>query len=295
MHAVRPAAGMRSAQRPINELDYNGVHYSDRSRVAADQVAHGWSAGRGRYVLAQPEQRAFEQQHRQALERQQQQPPRASTAPPNFDGLQQRAALRAQPVGGRLQYGPNSGSHLEERQREYTLGASSAAVLAPQQPAPHQPPQRDGSHRYARVTTADILRDQQRQERQEVEERRQRAQVAKAEAEATERAERRQHQDQYQRMLEQRWQADASPARVAPADFAWRNQPRDLRASALTTKEARVNDWIRGANPSWDEQQSGQHARPQPQGPVSNAVESPGVGFRQLSRRTPSGAAGLSA
>lgn len=317
--ANRPAAGMPSGHRPVNELDCNGQHAAvrlphhqpdQRSRVAADQIAHGWSASRGRYMLSQQEQRAFEQQVQQANER-------AVTAPQthNFDGLQQRAALRAQPVGGRLQYGrPQSGSHLEERAREYGV-----------------------SHfrEQERLTTEQVLREEQRQERQEAEERRQRAQAARAAAEAAERAERRQYQEQYERVLHQRWRSEEAarqqpfqraaphapslPGPVSDA-WAWRAQPRELRAGALATKEARVVDWIRGGNPwaeqGWVADQHGKSsgsttpparggggggegaaagamasAHPQPRGSsAGNAFESPGMSFRSLSRRTPTGA-----
>lgn len=92
---------------------------TERSRIAADQRAHGWSAQRGRYVLSQPEQRAFELQQQQPQRHfERQQDASAIAARPNYNGLQQRAAMRAQPVGGRLQYGPESGGRLEERRRE---------------------------------------------------------------------------------------------------------------------------------------------------------------------------------
>ena len=40
---------------------------------------------------------------------------RPGSAPANYDGQQQPFHLRSQPLGGRLQYGPEQGGHVRER------------------------------------------------------------------------------------------------------------------------------------------------------------------------------------
>jgi hypothetical protein len=254
---------LEDRRRPgVPGADQAFVHYPHedqpgRSRVAADQVAHGWSQSRGRYVLSQPEQHSFEQQQQQ-LQQQQQVPqpthiftqpaqpthvftqPPQPPQPPPYNGMQQRAALRSQPVGGRLQYGPEAGGHLEERQREYVVGGR--ANLAPHPTAANQrhgygspmqqqppgpamvfaggvagvgtsrpPPQEWASAApevddrfHANLTTEEILREQQRRERAEAQERRDRARADKERQEDAAKAERRQHQDQFEQMLAQR-------------------------------------------------------------------------------------------
>lgn len=167
------------------------------------------------------------------------QPPQPPQPPP-YNGMQQRAALRSQPVGGRLQYGPEAGGHLEERQREYVVGGR--ANLAPHPTAANQrhgygspmqqqppgpamvfaggvagvgtsrpPPQEWASAApevddrfHANLTTEEILREQQRRERAEAQERRDRARADKERQEDAAKAERRQHQDQFEQMLAQR-------------------------------------------------------------------------------------------
>ena len=145
-----------------------------RSRVAADQLAHGWSATRGRYMLSQPQQQSFERKQQAMMP--QAMPQLAAPRSPVYNGMQQRAACRSQPVGGRLQFGAEAGGLLEERQREQAQ----------------------------RMTTEQILREQQRRERQEVEERRERVLEAKRREAAAASAERREHQDQYELMLKRR-------------------------------------------------------------------------------------------
>ena len=119
---------------------------------------HGWSATRGRYVLPAQEQQAAQAQRQLIATAQHahgerrpgydhgiQQPP----GQPNFsmqpqfqpqpqpqpqrpsapvhDGMQQRAALRSQPVGGRLAYGAGMGGQLEEQLRGQQLTHSGVA------------------------------------------------------------------------------------------------------------------------------------------------------------------------
>ena len=52
---------------------------------------------------------------------------------------------------------------------------------------------------------------------------------------------------------------------VRPQDLAWRLAPREERASALATKEAKVIDWIRGGNPwadqGWEQDQHGKYVK----------------------------------
>ena len=224
---------------------------SGRSRVAADQLAHGWSAQRGRHMLSQPEQHAFE---RPSMPLHAEQPPVLFRAP-------QSAALLSQPAGRFAE----AAGRLEERQREQV-------------------------HAHQRMTTEQILREQQRRERQAVEERRERVQEAKRNGEAVAKAERREHQDQYELMLKRRWQQAAPPPQSTmqpPLQQQQRRQPppsmspareyelakqeeaaqyrqqqlvhqRQLEAhsanlSPAERREARIVDWIRGGNP-WAEQ-----------------------------------------
>ena len=101
-----------------------------------------------------------------------------------------------------------------------------------------------------------------------------------------------------------------------PKDFAWRAAPKEQRASALATKEAKVIDWIRGGNPwadqGWEQDEYGKYVKGpnhpdviaynqlQGRGPTpqlglrqaaastqANAFSAPSDRRRQLSRRTP--------
>ena len=111
----------------------------------AGRQQHGWSATRGRYVLpAQDQQAAQEQQQfiaqaqhahnerRPGYDHGIQQPPgfgaqqQQQQQRPNFDGMQQRAALRSQPVGGRLGYGAGVGA------QSFTLTQCSATLCLTQ-------------------------------------------------------------------------------------------------------------------------------------------------------------------
>ena len=278
-------------QRVLERVEADG-----RMRVAADQHAHGWSASRGRYVLSQEEQRAFAAQ--------QQPPPHAHAyayavehqrplmAPQVFNGMEQRASLRAQPVGGRLQYGPDCGGHLEERWRDQGAPPlvqdsryDSSHVHYPHQPQTQQqqhwqqqvslagsrsqPPPSPLGGPQGRFTTEQVLREQQRQERQEAEDRRNRAQEQKRRDEEAHKAEKREHQDAYEQMLQKRREQDmnVSPARAyelarheehAELQTQQLDRQRALAArtahlSPVEQKEARIVDWIRGGNP-WAEQ-----------------------------------------
>ena len=86
-----------------------------RSRVAADQLAHGWSATRGRYMLSQPQQQSFERQQQAMMP--QAMPQLAAPRSPVYNGMQQRAACRSQPV---------EGACSSERKREDCWRSASA-------------------------------------------------------------------------------------------------------------------------------------------------------------------------
>jgi hypothetical protein len=247
-------------------------------------------------VLSQEEQRAFAAQQQPpphahayayAVEHQ-----RPSTAPQVFNGMQQRASLRAQPVGGRLQYGPDCGGHLEERWHDQGAPPlvqdsryDSRHVHYPQQPQAQQqeywqqpvsqagsrsqPPPSPLGGAQGRFTTEQVLREQQRQERQEAEDRRNRAQEQKRRDEEAHAAEKREHQDAYEQMLQKRREQDMNRSPARAYELARREEHAELqtqqldrqRALAARTahlspveqKEARIVDWIRGGNP-WAEQ-----------------------------------------
>ena len=246
-------------QRVLERVEADG-----RMRVAADQHAHGWSASRGRYVLSQEEQRAFAAQ---------QQPPphahayayavehkRPSTAPQVFNGMQQRASLRAQPVGGRLQYGPDCGGHLEERWHDQGAPPlvqdsryDSRHVHYPQQPQAQQqeywqqPVSQAGSRSQppsplggaqGRFTTEQVLREQQRQERQEAEDRRNRAQEQKRRNEEAHAAEKREHQDAYEQMLQKRREQDMNRSPARAYELARREEHAELQTQQLDRQRA---------------------------------------------------------
>ena len=134
-----------------------------------------------------------------------------------------------------------------------------------------------------RMSTEQILREQQREERQQAQERRDRARLDKERQEEAARNERREHQDQYERVQAQRRQQQQqqqqqqtttttttttmSPAReyelarrgeAASYQQQQLERQRQLEASIShlspqERKEARIVDWIRGGNP-WAEQ-----------------------------------------
>ena len=127
-----------------------------------------------------------------------------------------------------------------------------------------------------RMSTEQILREQQREERQEAQERRDRARLDKERQEEAARNERREHQEQYERVQAQRRQQQQqtttttttmSPAReyelakrgeAASYQQQQLERQRQLEASIShlspqERKEARIVDWIRGGNP-WAEQ-----------------------------------------
>ena len=111
------------SQRTPTSADY--FHHQQLQTYQQGQQQHGWSASRGRYMLSAQDQHAAQSQralaaqtHAEGVQLSHQLP----AAPPTVhDGMQQRASLRSQPVGGRLAYGAGVGGQLQEHQRQQQL------------------------------------------------------------------------------------------------------------------------------------------------------------------------------
>ena len=101
------SARQRSLFRALEKQPFHA------GRAGDVQQYHGWSSARGRYALSSEEQLAAQQQQQLMRDA----PRLAQLEHADVaDGLQQRASLRVQPVGGRMANGA-AGGKLQEHQR----------------------------------------------------------------------------------------------------------------------------------------------------------------------------------